>query len=386
VTSEVGPGRFYVAELDGVRFLAFLAVLVVHAIPAPFDARVPGVHWDGLEWWASNLILSGAFGVDLFFVLSSFLITSLLLREEDRRGRIDVKAFWMRRMLRIWPLYYSFVIACWVLEGLPFRSAASFLLFAGNWGLLLWPLSRDTNVGILWSVSIEEQFYLVWPLLLVLLSRRSLRSVCLAMLAGSFVCRVMILAGGGGFAQIWLNTFSRLDPIAVGALIAIGVRERPIRLAPGIRTALGVGAPLVVVVATGLLTGGLLRPGYDGSGAGTGFLIRAVSVPVLVTSLAFLVAALGCGAVIVFTLAGGGSWLAHPVLVYLGKISYGLYVFHSLAIHLVESFWWPWRFSLSFAITVVFAALSYQFMERPFLRLKGRFTHVPSGPVERGAV
>jgi peptidoglycan/LPS O-acetylase OafA/YrhL len=109
---------------------------------------------------------SGRFGVQLFFLLSGYLITSLLLREKEVTGHINVRAFYVRRILRIWPLYF-FVLtlaALWPWSGrLPLSYFAGFLLLAGNWIVVLFGVA-DSWAIILWSVSIEEQFYLLWPL------------------------------------------------------------------------------------------------------------------------------------------------------------------------------------------------------------------------------
>lgn len=98
--------------------------------------------------------------------------------------------------------------------------------------------------------------------------------------------------------------------------------------------------------------------------------------------LALPLVALGCGAILLGALATGpGSWLAHPGLVALGRISYGLYIWHVAALHVMAPLPWPWRLVLGFALTAAVAALSYRYLERPFLRLKGRFTYVPSSPI-----
>ena len=99
VSRAISRERFHILELDGLCFLAFLSVFVTHAIPARFHP-IAGT----FRWWADNALFAGALGLDLFFVLSGFLITSLLLGEHDQQGHIDVRAFWIRRMLRIWPL------------------------------------------------------------------------------------------------------------------------------------------------------------------------------------------------------------------------------------------------------------------------------------------
>jgi peptidoglycan/LPS O-acetylase OafA/YrhL len=369
-----GP-QFYVAELDGLRFLAFLAVFIFHASRIQLVPRT-SIRWDSLEWWMRSTVLAGTFGVDLFFVLSSFLITSLLVREADVRGHLDAPAFWMRRILRIWPLYFGYLALVALIERLPLRTGLAFALFVGNWPVA-GPITERTLVGILWSVQVEEQFYLAWPLVLLVVPRKALRLVCLGMIAASIVWRGVMLLNGGSVGHIWVNTLARLDPIAVGALIALtrGARHRPW---PALgRAVVGVGAPLLVIAAAGLLSHELIRPGTE---LPAPFVIKPGAWPFAATILTFLAVAVGCGGVLLAVLAAPGSWLSHPGLVYLGRISYGLYVFHMASLRVVESWGWPWRMGLGFGITVLAASLSYRFFERPFLRLKERFTHVRSGP------
>jgi hypothetical protein len=110
-------------------------------------------------WCWRSTLLAGGFGVDLFFVLSSYLITSLLVREADAAGHIDVPAFWMRRVLRIWPLYFSFVLGYALVGGISPRMTAAMSTFGGNWAMAAW----GDGAGLadpLWSVSVEEQFLL----------------------------------------------------------------------------------------------------------------------------------------------------------------------------------------------------------------------------------
>src|SRR5579862_6648256 len=162
--------RFYCPELDALRFCAFLAVYLCHSIPngSVSAAWQPGSNL-GIRLLAA-IKDAGNFGVCLFFMLSAFLITELLRRELHAYGRIHVRAFYLRRVLRIWPLYFGVTIA-YALAGKyfpamriePGRVLAYFLL-AGNWYIALHPWIQ-TPLRSLWSISVEEQFYLVWPLL-----------------------------------------------------------------------------------------------------------------------------------------------------------------------------------------------------------------------------
>jgi len=356
--------RFYIPQLDGLRFCAFLGVFVSHASNANGELPTGDVLWYHAAWWGRSALLAGALGVELFFVLSSYLITSLLLRELDAKGRVDVPAFWIRRALRIWPLYFGFVCMSALLGGLNGRLLAAFAVFAGNWGVAAW--GDDPGLaGPLWSVSVEEQFYLAWPLLLVMVPRRLLRWASVGLVVSAVVARYALFAGGASISTVWLNTFSHLDAIGIGALIALGPR---VHLPPVKRGALGAASVLAVVACAGGVWFELMQPPTASIRVGMAG----------AATLVFLATAVACGGLLLASLAGS-EWLARPGPVYLGKISYGLYVFHTTAMALVASWWWPWRLPAAFALTLAFAAVSHRFLERPFLRLKARFTHVRSG-------
>ena len=174
------PDRVYFPELDGMRFIAFLLVYLFHqGIPWPVLARLVG------DTATRRLQENGGYGVQLFFILSGYLITTLLLREEARYGRIALRAFWIRRILRIWPLYYLIVLIGFfvIFPFGPQFTVASFLatlkthflpfvLFLGNWSMLLINPIPSDSLSVLWSVCVEEQFYLIVPLLIALVMPR----------------------------------------------------------------------------------------------------------------------------------------------------------------------------------------------------------------------
>ena len=356
--------RFYIPQLDGLRFCAFLMVFLSHATHAVAHHPTGLVRWYHPEWWERSTLVAGAFGVEVFFVLSSYLITTLLLREADACGRIDVPAFWLRRVLRIWPLYLGVLFAYALFVGVPTRLLVAFALFAGNWGMAAWP-GMPNSLYPLWSVSVEEQFYLAWPLILSAVPRRRLRMMAAALIVVAVVTRAGLFASGVNVSAIWMNTATHLDAIGVGALIALG---GPIRLVPAARRALALASVLALVVCAGVVWHGLLEP----APAGAPLYARAGASAW--ASLAFLGAALACGGMLVAALAAEGSWLSHAALVYLGRISYGLYVYHGLSLAITDS--WVWPVASAFAVTLVAAAVSYHVYELPFLRLERRFERV----------
>jgi peptidoglycan/LPS O-acetylase OafA/YrhL len=359
---EAERARVYIPQLDGLRFFAFLAVFVTHASRAAEEIPPDGgLSWYHAEWWGRSALISGSFGVDLFFLLSAYLITWLLVREAVSRGRIHVAAFWMRRILRIWPLYFGFLIAYTLIGGMSARMLGAFSMFIGNWALVAW----NEPIGLarpLWSVSVEEQFYLTWPLLLAAVPRRLLQFVCVAMMATAVATRFVRFSNGIDAISVWLSTFAHLDAFGLGALIAL--QPRP-RLSPGTRGAVAVASVLALVACAGVLSFALVDPATH-------------HVPrdrALAATLVLLAAIIACGGVLSAALAGS-EWLARPGLAYLGRISYGSYVFHTSAVGLVASWGWLARFPVALALTVGAAALSYHYFECPFLRLKRRFTYV----------
>src|SRR5262249_37135014 len=168
---------FYRPELDCLRFFAFFGVFVFHSFP-PDSAyyavrRIPG------GMLLASISRAGSFGVDLFFLLSAYLITQLLLKEKVEAGGVHLKSFYIRRILRIWPLYF---LGIGIAVGLsyvdhtqkfPLTYVAAFFLLCGNWltSLVGFP---GSVMNPLWSVSFEEQFYLVWPSVVARVRRQSL--------------------------------------------------------------------------------------------------------------------------------------------------------------------------------------------------------------------
>jgi len=325
--------RFYRPELDILRFGAFVLVFLHHALPHS-------------GWMLAGVARAGALGVDLFFALSAYLITELLLRERRSRGAIDIRAFYIRRILRIWPLYYFALLilipAMSILPGEHMQAAyvASFAMFGGNWACAAWGYP-PSSFALLWSVSIEEQFYLTWPWL-VRFGADRVRPIAYGMLALSSVTRIVLVICDVHHPGIWCNTLARLDPIAAGALLACFLNgSLPAHTRRTRRWCIGLGTVL-------LLGAGALGINEDW--------------PVLVT---YPLAAAASVAIIFGTLGAGLRAGA-----YLGKISYGLYVFHAAVIRVVPS---P---ILALPLTVAIAALSYRYLESPFLRLKDRFVRL----------
>ena len=372
--TRISEGHFYHPELDILRFFAFFAVFLHHALPrqASFyiEAGVPAA----VTQWILTAKHAGAFGVDLFFALSAFLITELLRREYENRGTFGLGAFYVRRALRIWPLYFAFLAATVFLIPMILPSerfgliyVISFALFFGNWVCATSGLPFSV-ASPLWSISVEEQFYLGWPLLLRFFGMNRIKQLALCLLGGAVLTRIFLAFYEVKHPGVWCNTLARLDPIALGALLAFFLGGRAPQIRNVLRLALG-----ALALASLLLVARYLK--QDGPTSVITYFVSALA------SLALLVAVLQTNSRLLTV--PPFTWL-----VYLGRISYGLYVFHLFALALVaKQLVFPLGFEsrllVSFLLTVLLAAVSYRALEQPFLRLKQRFSYRPAG--EEGA-
>ena len=360
---------FYHPELDVLRFVAFLAVFIHHALPRDASLYIGSGLPPAVTQWLLTAKEAGAFGLDLFFALSAYLITELLLREHARRGTFSISAFYVRRALRIWPLYFTF-LALTVLV-IPTLIPAerfgpiyivSFALFFGNWVCATYGLPFSV-ASPLWSISVEEQFYIGWPLLLWFFGVNRLKQLAIAMLVVAVLTRIGLAVYGVAHPGVWCNTIARLDPIALGAILAFSLNGR----APQI------GNALRLVLCASAFVCWLLVAKYFRHSGPTSVATYALSG---FASVALLLGVLRSDARLLRV--APFSWL-----VYLGRISYGLYVFHLFAIALLAQVLvvpvlgitlnFELRVVFAFLLTVVLATVSYRVLELPFLRLKERF-------------
>lgn len=385
--------RFYRPELDVLRFFAFLSVFLYHGLPA-FDVSRHTGFVARLALYETRVRDAGSFGVCLFFVLSSYLITELLLKEQRRTGSVHVRSFYVRRILRIWPLYFAFLAFGLLLSffikdyWLEAKAIIAFLFLAGNWyvsGRMAY--LSDNPIWPLWSVSVEEQFYLLWPWIAKLGGERWIRRLSFILVPVSFAT-LYWLARGGPYSAITARSNSVVQFLffALGALLALTLRGRVLDLRLTTRIAM-----LVSAAACWLASNFVFHVDFVG----------AIPSPAWwVIGYAFI--ALGCLLFVTGFLGASSAWFPKP-LVYLGKISYGLYVFHLFSLNIFGPLLWPseqhraslqtpfgmvlltlWSFVIlliALAGTIAMAALSYRFLERPFLNFKERFTFIRSRSV-----
>lgn len=323
------------------------------------------------RWWS----YWGLLGVPVFFLLSSFLLTELLLREKSTTGMVHVKSFYARRILRIWPLYFVALgvglLLVAPLSALYHPSWIHLVCYAtlvGNW----WTASHGflpLGMGLLWSICVEEQFYLVWPWMVRLLDRRGILVLSVMMWIVSQICVLVLCIWKVPFGPgISANTFANLQFFALGSGISAILAGR-VPTISGLYRWLLAALAMALFVPAGLL---VFRP-YG---------------PHLPYALFSLLLAGIASVLLFFSLFGLPLSSGAAPIVYLGKRSYGLYVIHFWIWILVGAAMGiqpftaepgrPLQYVISIPIIVSAAILSYHFLETPFLRLKSRFEFVKS--------
>lgn len=357
-------------NLDGLRFLCFLSVFLSHSFHSDYDKIYNS---ETYYFFKEEIFGNGNLGVNFFFVLSGFLITYLLIEEKKQFGKIHLKQFWIRRMLRIWPLYYFavlfgffvFPILKTAFGQVPNETAnlEYYLLFLSNFDLLNNGIPDASILGVLWSVSVEEQFYLVWPIVLYFLPVKRYWIVFLLVIAGSIIFR--LIDPSDSFREN--HSLSCMGDLAVGALGAWLILRNDQLIS--IITNLSRWA--IAFIYLTFLSFYFFRDEL------------IYTMPFIVSFERILIA----GTVLLIILEQNHArnsffkMARFKLLSGLGRISYGLYCLHFLGIlvamtvtkklGLYSHLWIVMIVSLT--VTIIMSYLSFRFFERPFLKLKERF-------------
>jgi peptidoglycan/LPS O-acetylase OafA/YrhL len=364
-----------VPVLDGVRGLAVLLVVAFHTLHVAGTATGASL-MNGLRapLWA---------GVDLFFVLSGFLITGILL--DTRTNAHYFRNFYVRRTLRIFPLYYGVLFGILVVVPLslaalhrPLPDFLQVVLPRQGW---LWSYMQNwlqargahnlPGFGHFWSLAIEEQFYLVWPLVVWSLTSRRLMRVCLGVAIGGLALRTtLMLTGVAGDWALRHMTITRVDTLLIGAALALAVRDERLRDVVVRRAPAAFAAAAIPLAAIFILTGG---------------------ADAWVATIGFTLTALTAAALIAINLER--PLLDLPFLRFLGNYSYAIYVFHlpiAVAVHdkLDARFRAPGAaipvafaaFAITLASSIAIAWISWRVWESPWLSLKDRLAGYRNAP------
>jgi peptidoglycan/LPS O-acetylase OafA/YrhL len=344
------------------------------------------------HYWNEPMIFNlGGLGVYFFFVLSGFLITYLLLKEKEKAGKINIRDFYLRRILRIWPLYYFILILGFFI--LPYfeeihisyleesfvqnfhPNLILFIIILPNLALALY--GAVPHIGHLWSIGVEEQFYIFWPWL-VSKAKNIARALVLIIVIIVLV-KVLILALGMFYGNkpwfVALKLFiamSKFECMAIGGLGAYYLFKQNARILKFIFNRFVLCGCVVLIPLLVYFTPARLQDGIH-----------------IVFSFIFLV-------IIINVAANPATWfkLENRFLSYLGKISYGIYMYHfmitaivlamlkHLAINTNEILFNCLIYSTVLLSTILVSGLSYEFLEKRFIKLKGRYTVIKSGSQE----
>ena len=398
--------KIYFPGLNSLRFFAAFAVIFTHVeLVKKFLGF--GSHWLDLDQLSTSTPIeavlkkeisiltpyisnAGPLGVTMFFVLSGFLISYLLFAERKETGRIDVKQFYIRRILRIWPLYFVmiilgfFVLPMTELFEIPaqkknfnnyfWENLILFLLFLPNLAFSIYRTAIP-NIGHLWSIGVEEQFYLIWPWIIIK-SKSFIKTIILFILIIVLIKAVVL-----GLSQVhdatWLSALkrflamSKLECMAVGALGAYFLFFENSKILKFIYR------PSVMVISIFIIAFGILF------------------VPMQIQDGAHLLYA-ACFMIIILNISSNPKPivnLENAVFSFLGKISYGIYMYHmavaALVLHLARDTWHFGRdlrpveslivYSSVILITILVATISYYVIELPFIKRKKSVSNILSG-------
>ncbi|MEP6763179.1 MAG: acyltransferase [Gemmatimonadaceae bacterium] len=357
----------HILELDGFRALAVWMVIFDHMVDG-WTLPKEAVAWMPKLLW--QLVSHGWLGVDLFFILSGFLITGILL---DSRGKPDYfRNFYGRRALRILPLYLTCIVIMYLCYGGPYFLLS--LLFLANFAPAF-GISTPHGPGVFWSLAIEEHFYLVWPLAVRLLTRNVLLATAIGIIIGSPLLRWWAMHAGLEFTGIYQFSFYRFDGLALGACLAMWARSQYFnRRGAWILVAVLLTTVAVVTVVT-------IPYGVFGTGSPMGVALRSTQAQFLFASMVSL-ALVYRGTVFTSPLRWGFALLSAQLsyCLYLIHLSVGdLYYWflHRFGVHELD-LWGPAgalgvRFVVIVSASFALAWLSQKFLEAPFMKLRKYF-------------
>lgn len=340
-----------IPALDGIRAIAIILVFMGHGSEAYLS--------DPRAAWMAPFVNS-SLGVRLFFVLSGYLITRLLMREQQDRGRIDLRAFYVRRFLRIWPAIYTYIAVIASLSALGWISVSSGQLLAAatfSWNYAALWLHGVTGtgwwfLGHLWTLALEQQFYLFWPFLIVWCGWKNARRFAFVVPVLMPLIRVSIyfaFPDQRGYLGMMFHT--AIDSILIGCAVALH-QEHIQRWLDSSSWIFAAALCFMFIISP--LLGALISP-YRIT---LGFGLDAI-----------------CSGILILNAARGGPWarwLSSQPFVAIGTLSYGLYIWQQLFLTSLNTTF-TGRFPVSAMAAITCAYLSYRFVEKPCLRLKNFF-------------
>jgi peptidoglycan/LPS O-acetylase OafA/YrhL len=367
--------HIYFENLDGLRFLCFLSVFFYHSF---FTEILSLKRSDELRFIKRTLFENGNLGVNFFFVISGFLITYLLIEEKRLNGQINVIKFWLRRVFRIWPLFFLCVIIGFI--GFPFlkmllgqtsNESANiwhYLTFTNNFDILKNGLPDASILGVLWSVAIEEQFYLVWPIILYLLPIKRYWIAFSIIIIGSLIFRSF----NNSYMNLEFHTISCISDMAIGAfgawLLLVSEKFK--------NTILNLKRHSIFSIYTLFI----LIYFYKDEVLIRNELMQVFERVLIALVILFIILEQNFSQNSFFKIS------RIKLFTRLGRISYGLYCLHFIGILIAINFTKTlnintelWQVilletTLALTFTIIISFFCYRYFETPFLKMKEKYT------------
>lgn len=369
--------QIFFENLDGLRFLCFLAVFFFHSFHTEFQEIKSDEYYTVIK---KGIFGNGNLGVNFFFVLSGFLITYLLIKEKEIRHKINIPFFWIRRILRIWPLYFLCVIFGFFIFPLiksflgqtPNETAHIFyyLTFLNNFDFIKNGLPDSSNLGVLWSIAIEEQFYFIWPIILALVPIKKMWIIFISIILGSITFRY--------FYQSPIlyehHTLSCIGDMAVGALGSWLILQKPKFL----QRIISLKKFYIFIIYLVFISIFFFRKELFYWNE-----VLKITERIIIAFIILLIILEQN-----YSIKSFFKMSKFKRISYLGTISYGLYCLHFIGILITinitrilrinDHFWQVMILETSIALflTIIISKLSFKIVEKPFLNLKNKFSFI----------
>lgn len=366
----------YFPHFDVIRFLAAMMVAFAHTYEAwnswfgKVNKLLDSNHTD-YSWWGkliNQFIYNMSFGVEIFFLISGFLISYILLEEKKQIGTINIPKFMLRRAFRIWPLYFFLIIispyiVAWI-DSTPSPSYISQIFFIENFHTIgtkqwIYPFAH------FWSICVEEHFYIVWPFVIAFTPLKKILPVLFSLLGISILFRIYIaLFYDVPWFTLYLHSISRIDVLIIGAIGAYIYSQKPFtfKLKKWMRITLLILFIYIVSISPIFLWENWFMAGFRKY-----FYIIIISILLLDYNF--------------------NPYFKHylkpkSIFHYFGKVSYGIYMYSNILLPIIiKKILWPFGISnmwifffLSISITLLVSIISYEILEKPFLKIGKRFS------------
>lgn len=371
----MSTSRFHFKYLDILRFVAAFMVVLGHGFqawrthyiefkstPEEYQSFIDG-NFRILDDFMSNMGL----GVEIFFLISGFLITLILIKEKQIYGNISIKNFFIRRALRIWPLYFVLIaIAPFLVEFVsrPQPDYWSNIFFYCNFEKI--HSGFNYPFAHFWSIAIEEQFYVIWPFIIAYTPIKYLKYVFATIIAVSITSRCIFLGYHNAESYIYLHTFSRMDTLVIGGWIALAFFNNKIKFAiPKWVSLLSLSIIIYWIFNDHILSVTTITQAIFKK-----YLFLLLFIPILLW--------------LITEKKETPSTKSFSVFTYLGKISYGLYMIHNIIFLVLikrvllnnDLDSWILYTVVYLGVTILLSILSFEYLEKPFLKFKGKFTRI----------